>query len=108
MQLQASCCSSASILRQSAGYSTQRGFGTTHPFVGELRVGEVEVGLVPEELGFTVVLGTVLLTECELVNQCEGEGGRPPQFTRGYGLCFGHADRKAMSVALQGDRMNGR
>ena len=27
----------------SLGYSTQRGFGRTHPFVGEVRVGEVEV-----------------------------------------------------------------
>ena len=25
------------------GYSTQRGYGGTHPFVGEIRVGEVEV-----------------------------------------------------------------
>jgi alpha-D-ribose 1-methylphosphonate 5-triphosphate synthase subunit PhnI len=85
------------------GYSTQRGFGDTHPFVGELRVGEVEVELVPEELGFPVVLGRVLVTECEMVNQYEGTPGderRPPQFTRGYGLCFGHAERKAMSMAL--------
>jgi alpha-D-ribose 1-methylphosphonate 5-triphosphate synthase subunit PhnI len=82
------------------GYSTQRGFGSTHPFVGELRVGEVEVELVPEELGFPIVLGTVLATECEMVNQHEGGGGEPPQFTRGYGLCFGHAERKAMSMAL--------
>ena len=63
-------------------------------------MGEVEVELVPEELGFPIVLGTVLATECEMVNQHEGGGGEPPQFTRGYGLCFGHAERKAMSMAL--------
>ena len=39
------------------GYSTQRGYGRTHPFAGEIRMGEVEIELVPEELGFAVPLG---------------------------------------------------
>ena len=34
------------------GYATQRGYGRNHPFAGEIRVGEVEIELVPEELGF--------------------------------------------------------
>ena len=34
------------------GYSTQRGYGNNHPFVGEIRVGEVAVEIVPPELGF--------------------------------------------------------
>ena len=25
------------------GYSTQRGYGRTHPFAGEIRMGEVEI-----------------------------------------------------------------
>ena len=29
-----------------------------------------------------------------------GNAGAPPQFTRGYGLVFGHAERKAMAMAL--------
>ena len=82
------------------GYSTQRGFGGTHPFVGELRMGEVAVELVPEELGFAVEIGTITLTECQMVNQFEGSHDEPPQFTRGYGLAFGHAERRAMSMAL--------
>ncbi len=36
------------------GYSTQRGYGRTHPFVGEIRFGTAEVEFVPEELGFAV------------------------------------------------------
>lgn len=40
-------------------YSTQRGYGRTHPFVGEVRIGEVEVELELPELGFAVSLGTV-------------------------------------------------
>ena len=82
------------------GYSTQRGYGRNHPFVGELRLGAVEVEFVPEELGFAVPLGSVTLTECQMVNQFKGTPEVPPQFTRGYGLVFGQSERKAMSVAL--------
>lgn len=82
------------------GYSVQRGFGGNHPFVGEIRVGEVSVELVPEELGFAVDLGEITLTECQMVNQFQGSKAVAPQFTRGYGLSFGHAERKAMSMSL--------
>ncbi len=82
------------------GYSTQRGYGRTHPFVGEVRVGTVAVEFVPEELGFPVPLGTVQVTECQMVNQFHGSRSVPPQFTRGYGLVFGQGERKAMAMAL--------
>lgn len=82
------------------GYSTQRGYGRTHPFVGEIRMGEVDLFFEPEELGFEVPLGSVTLTECEMVNQFTGSNEAPPQFTRGYGLVFGYSERKAMSMAL--------
>jgi alpha-D-ribose 1-methylphosphonate 5-triphosphate synthase subunit PhnI len=82
------------------GYSTQRGFGRTHPFVGEVRYGAVEVAFVPEELGFPVPLGRIAVTECQMVNQFAGSATEPPQFTRGYGLVFGQSERKAMSMAL--------
>ena len=80
------------------GYSTQRGFGNSHPFVGEIRMGEVEVEFIPEELGFPVTIGEITLTECETVNQFLGSG--EARFTRGYGLTFGQGERKAMSMAL--------
>ena len=35
-----------------------------------------------------------------MVNQFAGSHDVPPQFTRGYGLAFGHAERKAMAMAL--------
>lgn len=82
------------------GYSTQRGYGNNHPFVGELRVGEVDVEIVPPELGFPVCIGAAELTECQMVNQFAGSKTEPPQFTRGYGLAFGHAERRAMAMAL--------
>jgi alpha-D-ribose 1-methylphosphonate 5-triphosphate synthase subunit PhnI len=81
-------------------YSTQRGYGRTHPFVGEIRIGEVEVDFFAEELGFSVPLGRIELTECEMVNQFKGSAEAPPQFTTGYGLVFGQSERKAMSMAL--------
>lgn len=84
----------------SMGYSTQRGFGGVHPFAGEIRLGEVEVEFVPEELGFPVCLGEITVTECEMVTQFEGAKDVPPQFTRGYGITFGHSERKAMAMAL--------
>jgi alpha-D-ribose 1-methylphosphonate 5-triphosphate synthase subunit PhnI len=84
----------------SLAYSSQRGFGSSHPFVGEIRIGEVEVEFFAEELGFAVTLGRVQLTECEMVNQFKGSSKEPPQFTRGYGLVFGQSERKGMSMAL--------
>ncbi len=82
------------------GYSTQRGYGRNHPFAGEIRLGEVAVEFVPEELGFPVELGEITVTECQMINQFAGSAERPPQFTRGYGLSFGHCERKTMAMAL--------
>ncbi len=82
------------------GYSTQRGYGNTHPFVGEIRMGEVAVEIVPPELGFVIDIGDITVTECDMVNQFAGSKTAPPQFTRGYGLVFGHAERKAMAMSL--------
>jgi alpha-D-ribose 1-methylphosphonate 5-triphosphate synthase subunit PhnI len=81
-------------------YSTQRGFGRTHPFAGEIRFGTVEVEFDAPELGFAVPLGEIEVTECDMVNQFRGSEEAPPQFTRGYGLAFGQSERKAMSMAL--------
>jgi alpha-D-ribose 1-methylphosphonate 5-triphosphate synthase subunit PhnI len=82
------------------GYSTQRGYGRNHPFAGEIRMGEVAVEIVPEELGFAIAIGEITVTECQMVNQFAGSATEPPQFTRGYGLVFGRSERKAMSMAL--------
>ncbi len=81
-------------------YSTQRGYSHTHPFVGEIRLGTVALELAPEELDFSISIGDIELTECEMVNQFAGSKTEPPQFTRGYGLAFGHSERKAMAMSL--------
>ena len=84
----------------SMAYSTQRGYGRTHAFVGELRIGQVAVEMDIPELGFAVEIGAVELTECETVNQFTGSKTEPPQFTRGYGLVFGQTERKAIAMSL--------
>lgn len=84
----------------SLAYSSQRGYGNSHPFAGEIRMGEVEVVICPEELGFEVCIGEVAVTEVQMVNQFKGSKQLAPQFTRGYGLTFGYNERKAMAMAI--------
>ena len=81
-------------------YSTQRGYARNHAFVGELRIGTVAVEMDLPELGFSVEIGEITVTECETVNQFTGSKTEPAQFTRGYGLVFGHSERKALAMAL--------
>ena len=84
----------------SMAYSTQRGYGRNHPFAGEIRMGDVEVVICPEELGFEVAIADITITEVQMVNQFKGNKQIPPQFTQGYGLTFGYNERKAMAMAL--------
>jgi alpha-D-ribose 1-methylphosphonate 5-triphosphate synthase subunit PhnI len=81
-------------------YSTQRGYAHSHPFVGEIRLGQVALEIAPEELDFAISIGDIELTECEMVNQFSGSKSEPPKFTRGYGIAFGHSERKAMAMSL--------
>lgn len=53
-----------------SAYSLQRGFGLDHhPFLGELRVGYVEVMVTPPELGFAVKVGEIKVTECFMISR---------------------------------------
>jgi alpha-D-ribose 1-methylphosphonate 5-triphosphate synthase subunit PhnI len=82
------------------GYSTQRGYANAHPFAGEIRRGMVSVNIVADELDFELDIGEVEVTECQMINQFAGNREVPPQFTQGYGLAFGGAERKSMAMAL--------
>ena len=84
----------------SMGYSTQRGYGNTHPYAAEIRYGSLEVEMHIEDLGFAVTVGEIEITECQMVSQFSGNAEEGPKFTRGYGLTFGYGERKAMSMAL--------
>ncbi|MFM0319199.1 carbon-phosphorus lyase complex subunit PhnI [Paraburkholderia nemoris] len=82
------------------GYATQRGYAHTHPFAGEIRFGTIAVEMELDELGEAVEIGDIDVTECQMINQFAGSGEVPPTFTQGYGLAFGHSERKAMAMAL--------
>jgi alpha-D-ribose 1-methylphosphonate 5-triphosphate synthase subunit PhnI len=82
------------------GYATQRGYAHTHPFGGDIRFGAVAVELVPDELGFAIEIGEIDVTECQMINQFGGSATVAPQFTMGYGLVYGHGERKAMAMSL--------
>jgi alpha-D-ribose 1-methylphosphonate 5-triphosphate synthase subunit PhnI len=82
------------------GYATQRGYAHSHPFAGEIRFGTIAVEMELDELGETVEIGDIDITECQMINQFAGSGEVPPTFTQGYGLAFGHSERKAMAMAL--------
>lgn len=84
----------------SLAYSTQRGYGHNHPFVGEIRMGEVDLVICPEELGFEVVIGEITITEVQMLSQFTSQPDHDPQFTRGYGLTLGYNERKAIAMAL--------
>ena len=81
-------------------YSTQRGYSFTHPFAAEIKYGEVAIELKPEELDFSIDIGDIDITECQMINQFAGSHEQLPQFTKGYGLVFGHHERKAMAMSL--------
>jgi alpha-D-ribose 1-methylphosphonate 5-triphosphate synthase subunit PhnI len=82
------------------GYATQRGYANSHPFAGEIRFGSVSVEMELDELGEAVEIGEIDITECQMINQFAGSLEVPPTFTQGYGLAFGHSERKAMAMAL--------
>lgn len=82
------------------GYATQRGYAHSHPFAGEIRFGSVAVEMELDELGEAVEIGDIDITECQMINQFAGSTEVPPTFTQGYGLAFGHSERKAMAMAL--------
>ena len=68
--------------------------------MGEVRIGLVDVEVEIPDLGFAVRIGSVRLTECQMVAQFKGSADEPAHFTRGYGLVFGQSERKAMAMSL--------
>ncbi|HZY37056.1 MAG TPA: carbon-phosphorus lyase complex subunit PhnI [Mucilaginibacter sp.] len=81
------------------GYSSQRGFGSVHPTVGELRYGTIPV-TVKDPSGRRRYIGKIEVTECEMITGSKpGKKNTPPYFTIGYGLCFGHNETKVICMS---------
>ena len=80
-------------------YSNMRGYGTLHPTVGELRVGYVPLAVQNPYTHRPEMVGEIKVTETEVIFQMTADG-EMPKFTLGYGLCFGHNETKAISMAV--------
>jgi alpha-D-ribose 1-methylphosphonate 5-triphosphate synthase subunit PhnI len=80
-------------------YSNMRGYGILHPTVGELRVGYVPLRVENPHRKKPETIGEIKVTEAEVIYQMDDSGGLP-KFTLGYGLCFGHNETKAISMAV--------
>ena len=99
------------------GYAAIRGFGPSHPTVGELRSGSVEV-LVDHPLadgsdeGDAYYLGGIPVTEVESVFAVDRsrEGRSQMGFKVGYGMVMGRQETKAIAMSVldfcleQGDK----
>ena len=74
----------------------------SRPYLGELRVGQVEIRYTPPELGFEISVGVIRVTECTTLTRNKTTGGSAggPGFETGYGLVFGHNERKAVCMSL--------
>lgn len=81
-------------------YSAQRGFGSVHATVGELRVGEVPLR-VRDARGRLRVIGRMRVTEAEMISKIKVQKKDPvPYLSLGYGLCFGHNETKAICMGI--------
>lgn len=80
-------------------YSNMRGYGNIHPTIGELRVGYLPLRVRHPVSGEIYTAGEIKVTEAEILAKFT-EKTAGPRFTVGYGLCFGHNEVKAISMAI--------
>lgn len=80
-------------------YSNMRGYGDIHPTIGELRVGFLPVMIKHPHTGEPYTVGEIKVTEAEVIGKFADKDGIA-KFTLGYGLCFGHNETKAISMAV--------
>lgn len=81
-------------------YSNMRGYGMVHPTVGELRVGYLPVYVANPYTREPERVGEVKVTEAEIISETRDDSGDLPRFSLGYGLCLGHNETKAISMAV--------
>lgn len=82
-------------------YSNMRSHISTHPTVGELRVGYVELTIAyPLDINETLSIGEIMLTEVETINSFTLNDDGQPRFQLGYGLTFGQNETKAIAMAI--------
>lgn len=92
----------------SLGYAALRAYGATHPTVGELRVGKLDLYIDnplyssdDEEEDFYI--GNISVTEVEsfIPNMVEKKHGEKQlEFVIGYGICYGQNETKAIAMSI--------
>ena len=91
------------------GYAAIRGFGLSHPTVGELRRGTVAIEIdAPGASGDAATedayyLGSIPVTEVESLivsDEEDGDGGHRSALDVGYGLVMGDDESKAIAMSV--------
>ncbi len=87
------------------GYASLRGWGSVHPTLAEVRVGYLPVKIKHPYWKTEVVVGKVMVTEvdsiCSFTKTNHPKTGEPSYvFTLGYGLIWGHNERKAIAMSI--------
>ncbi len=67
--------------------------------LGEVRHGRLPIRVRHPHTGAPVAIGTVRATETEAIEDLDGVDEDRTRFDVGYGLCFGHNERKAIAMA---------
>ncbi len=67
--------------------------------LGEVRHGRLPVTVEHPHTGNPVTVGSVRVTEVEAIEDLDGVDEDRSRFDVGYGMCFGHNERKAIAMA---------
>ncbi|MEG0259113.1 MAG: carbon-phosphorus lyase complex subunit PhnI, partial [Lysinibacillus sp.] len=86
----------------SLGYAGLRGYGASHPNVGEVRVGLQPIYVAVDDEENPYYLGAIKLTEVEsfIPVNVDDDGQQVLEFDIGYGACFGQNETKAIAMAI--------
>lgn len=89
------------------GYAAIRGYGATHPTVGELRVGLLPLYVsdlqAEDNQDESYYIGSIQVTEVESFIPKEESSEQENvqlQFDVGYGICFGQNETKAIAMSI--------
>lgn len=86
----------------SLGYAGLRGYGSSHPNVGEVRVGYQPIHIELDGDEDDYYIGSIKLTEVEsFIPMNVSENGKEVlEFDIGYGACFGQNETKAIAMSI--------
>ncbi|WP_027416786.1 carbon-phosphorus lyase complex subunit PhnI [Aneurinibacillus terranovensis] len=92
----------------SLAYAVIRGYGSLHPTVGELRVGNLPIYIdnpinLSNEEEDAYYIGDIKVTEVEMLIPVTVEkerGKKEIEFEIGYGICYGQNETKAIAMAI--------